>query len=119
MNLASAELIKCLMWYDGPWIEYYQHGDKTYITRHHDNYGKPEETWLVIELTPETEEAFFNRGLSLLEVMEKAPALYEGPFNCAGPGAAELTLVNFTDIPPDLLPSADSHFLIDQVHDLV
>jgi len=110
MKFDEAIYLSDLIWYDGPVLSLYQQNGKKYLVLWVDVLGEfpdEEHVWYVIEVDEPTLRSFYDKHVSLREVMECSPAIYEGR-NIFMDEGTECPLVPWADIPDDRKPSAES-----------
>lgn len=105
-----------LLYYDGPLLSYYRDGQgRHFLVLWADEIPATERerahdaVWYSIEATRETMEKYFKDELSLLQVMEISPVIYEsnGAF-IEENGDAFGSAIKFADVPDDRKPTADA-----------
>jgi hypothetical protein len=101
--------VKCLMWYDGPMLVHYRDGKRDYLAVIVD-YVDNIDHWHVIEVAEHDMRSYMKNKVTLLQLMERSPAIHRCVGSWLNGGVAVGDPVPFSSIPNDERPS-DKSFL--------
>jgi hypothetical protein len=99
--------VECLMWYDGPLLVHYRDGKQDYVAVIADFVGNIDH-WHVIKVEEHDMKSYMKNKVTLLQLMERSPAIYHCVGNWLNAGVAVGDPIPFASIPSDRRPSAKS-----------
>ena len=99
--------VDCLMWYDGPLLVHYRDGKQDYVAVIVDIVGNVD-AWHVIKVEEHDMRAYRKNKVSLLQLMERSPAIHRCVGAWLNNGVAVGDPVPFSSIPNDERPTSKS-----------
>lgn len=107
MQFENATLVANLCWYDGPIIEIYELDGHKYLAAKSD-FVNGVDIWVFGQVDEPTLQAYLDRQVSIREVWEKSPTLYEGPNSFIWEEVPGVKQITWADIPEERRPTTNS-----------
>lgn len=104
MNFKNANLVRELIWYDGPLLSEYEMRGKIYLVKWVD--CEADHIWLIFEVAEEILDLYLNKVLTMRDLEERSPAVFmqEGFL-----GEASLVM-DFDDLPDEWKARSNSYY---------
>jgi hypothetical protein len=107
MNFQKAKLISDIIWVDGPLLSLYEKDENKYLVKWADVGA--DHKWLIIEVSDAVLKAYYDMNISLLDVIEKSPAIYRASGNFIDDGI-DCKKVTMKGLPKGYLPTEESFY---------